>query len=52
MSVGSEREIEPHAVTGLFGVGHTSWLLFKHAVPTPPGPLLSLAGCTALAVAE
>lgn len=23
--------------------GHTSWLLFKHAVPKPPGPLLSLA---------
>lgn len=31
--------------------GHTSWLLFKHAVPKPPGPLLSLARGRAFAVA-
>lgn len=38
MSVGSQREIEPHEES-LGSSGHTSWLLFKHAGPMPPGPL-------------
>lgn len=42
MSVGSQREIIPHAES-LGSSGHTSWLLFKHAGPMPPGPLSSQA---------
>lgn len=41
MLVRSQREIEPHAES-LGSSGLTSWLLFKHAGPKPPGPLLEL----------